>query len=243
MAISKEKREKAEALIYQVFDAIDPSGNNTEYYKEAFNNMSNSKFEELFKKKFPLKYHHKPFETEPKFSDLEKGANIIGIPLLEEVREPHVGVDENGNAVKTKECLVGYVHLRKEQQFLTKKNSMSIDITNRDMKTGLLLSYDKNGNTTDRENESLITLGLLKTSEEFSGPRADSMESKNAMYSTINTLGVVSLDDLPMQEEESIALNLFNNYLLGAHIESNILNKDYLLPHTLKNRRRIVDRG
>lgn len=243
MAITDKQRKEAEELIYKVMDATDTSGINTEYYKELFNSLSNKQFEDLFKKKFPLKFHVRPFEVEPKFSDLEKGAKVLGIPLLEEVRLPHLYRNKDGVPVKSKECMVGYIHLRKEQQFLTKKNSMSTDITNRDMKTGLLLSYDKNGNTTDRENESLITLNLYNTSLEFSGPRADSMDSKNIMYSTINAIGQVSLNDLPMGEEESIALNLFNTYLIGAHIQTNILNKDYYLPYTLKDRNRIVDRG
>ena len=40
---------------------------------------------------------------------------------------------------------------------------MSIDIDARDMKTGLLVSKDKNAQASDREMESLLVMGLDNT--------------------------------------------------------------------------------
>lgn len=242
MAITDAQRKKAEKLIYEVMNALDVTGLNTEHYKKIFNNMSNIKFENLFKKKFPLKFHVKPFEIEPKMEHIEKAAKIINIPLLEEVRLPHIYRDSNGTPVKSKECLVGYIHLRKEQQFLTKKNSMSTNIVQRDMKTGLLINFDKNGKTSDRETEALVATGLTNTLDEMKGPRADLMNSKNIMYNTISNQGTVSLKDLPKDPEDSLSLNLFNTYMLGAMIHSNLLNKDYYLPYTIQNKKRVIDR-
>ena len=37
------------------------------------------------------------------------------------------------------------------KQFITKKNSTPTGIDNRDMKSGLLVSFDKGGKTSDRE--------------------------------------------------------------------------------------------
>lgn len=242
MAIDKAKRKKAETIIYQVMDALDPSGTNSEHYKKVFSQMSDTQFEELFKNKFPLKFHVRPFEIEPTIDEIEKAAKIINIPLLEKVRQPHMYVNENGEPVQTKECMVGYVHLRKVQQFLTKKNSMSSDIAQRDMKTGLLLNYDKNGKTSDREVESLITTGLLNTADEFVGPKADSMNAKNTMYNMINNLGYVNLKDIPKDAEDSLAMNLLNTYLLGAHLNSNLVNNDYMLPYTINNKNNMISR-
>lgn len=242
MAITVKQRRDAETLIYKVMDALDKTGTNSEKYKEHFSNMSDLQFEKLFKEKFPLKFYTRPFEIEPKIEDAEKAAKLLKAPLLEEVRLPHQYRDKNGVPVKSKKCLVGYIHLRKVQQFLTKKNAMSTNIIQRDMKTGLLLHYDKNGKTSDRETEALLVAGFDKTVDEFTIPKGDNMEAKNALYNTISTSGIAYLKDLPKNPEESLSINLFNTYMIGAHLNSNLLNKEYMTPYTLKNKTKVIKR-
>lgn len=242
MAITDKQRTEAETLIYSVMDALDNTNTNSDHYKGIFTKMSNTQFETLFKKKFPLKFHVNPFVIEPKIEDIEAAANILNIPLFEKVRLPHVYRNKDGIAVQSKECMVGYLHVRKEQQLITKKNSMSTNITQRDMKTGRLLGYDKNGNTSDRENEALLVGGLYNTLDELKAPRADYMNAKNSMYAAISATGMVTKKDVPVDSEDSLSLNLLNTYLIGSHIQSNIINKDYYLPHTLNNRKKVVDR-
>ena len=119
---------------------------------------------------------------------------------------------------------------------------MSVDISQRDMKTGLLVSFDKNGKTSDREMEALTVMGLDKTVKELSRPRADAMKSKDIMYNTINTTGMVSIDNIPIDIDDSLAKNMMNVYLVGSGIQSNLVNQDYYLPYTLKNKKRNVER-
>lgn len=242
MAITDKQRTEAETLIYSVMDALDETHANSDHYKGIFTKMSNSQFERLFKKKFPLKFHVNPFVVEPKIEDIEKAAKVLDIPLFEKVRLPHVYRNKDGIPVQSKECMVGYLHVRKEQQFITKKNSMSSNITSRDMKTGRLMGGDKNGAASDRENESLLVGKLYDTLDELKAPRADYMNAKSSMYAAINATGMVTKADVPIETEDSLSLNLMNTYLIGAHIQSNIINKDYYLPHTLNNRKRVVDR-
>ena len=128
------------------------------------------------------------------------------------------------------------------KQFLAKKNAMSIDIDQRDMKTGNLLNADKNGQTSDREMEALAIMGMDNTIKELSRPRGDAMNSKSIMYSTINTLGNVSLNDLPFDHDEVLGKNLLNVYMIGAMLDTNLINQDGYLPITLKNKERKVTR-
>lgn len=242
MAIKKKDRLQVEELVYKVMNALDPSGSNTEHYMDIFNRMDDKTFEKVFTRKFPLKFHTKPFEIEPKIEDIEKAAKTLDIPILEKVRMPHLAVDAEGRPIRSQECLVGYIHLRKEQQLINKKNSMSTSIIERDMKTGLLVGYDKNGGTSDREAESLVVNGLDKTYEEFMGPRADSMHEKSTMYNQISNTGSVSQKDIPADKEGSIATNTLEMYLLGAGISSGILDNDNYLPYTLRNKKRNVGR-
>lgn len=234
MAITKKQRDEVESLVYQVMDTLDKTGTNTDYYKKLFANMSDDQLVSFFRKEYPLKFHTRNFEIEPTMTDIEKAAKIIKVPLLEKVKLPHQYIDENGVPVTSKECLVGYTHIKRVQQMITKKNSMSTDIKRRDMKTGLLNNDDKNGKTSDRETEALKTMQLVHSVDELTTFRADSMNSKNIAYNIISTTGQLSLKDVPIDPTDSLAKNLFDAYLIGAHLKSNILTNNYVLPHTLK---------
>lgn len=234
MAITKEQRKKAESLVYKFMETIDKSKINVDYYKKLFGSLSDKQFEDLFKKDFPLRFHYRPFENDIPFSDIVRANDSIGVPTLEEVYQPHIYQDINGKSVCSKECLVGYLPVQKMKQVITKKNSMSTNIEQRDMKTGLLLSDDKNGKTSDKEIESLVVNNMELTALEFNKPKADAMKAKSEYYNTIKTKGMVSIDDITIDSEDSLAKNYINSYLIGAHIKTNLVGEGYLLPYTLK---------
>ena len=236
------KRQQAEELIYKVLDALDPQEYNSSYYKAMFAEMTDSEFLEFCKRNLPIRFHTKPFVIEPKMYDIEAALKILGVPLLEKVALPYLYIDKDGNPVWSKEALVIYIHLKKMKQFITKKNSTPTGIDNRDMKTGLLVSFDKGGKTSDREMEALAVMGLDETMKELSTWRADYMDAKSTAYQVISTLGRISEEDVSLEETDSIAKNTLNAYLTSALINTNILNEDYLLPKTLADRHRKIVR-
>lgn len=231
------QREKAENLIYKVMDKLDPKEYNSAYYKELFSKMSDAQFLKFCKRNLPFRFHTKPFVVEPKMYDIEEALKILGVPLLEKVALPYLYVDKNGNPVWSKEAMVIYIHIKKMKQFITKKNSTPSNIDNRDMKSGLLVSFDKGGKTSDREMESLAVMGLDKTMEEMYTWRADYMDAKASAYQTISTLGKVSSEDIPINDTDSIAKNTLNAYMVSSLLNTNILNKDYMLPKTIANKK------
>ena len=157
------QREKAEALIYQVMDKLDKAEYNSAYYKTLFAKMSDTEFYKFCKRNLPFRFHTKPFVVEPKMYDIEEALQVLGVPLLEKVALPYLYVDKDGNPVWSKEAMVIYIHIKKMKQFITKKNSTPTGIDNRDMKSGLLVSFDKGGKTSDREMEALAVMGLDET--------------------------------------------------------------------------------
>lgn len=236
------KRQEAEELIYKVLDTLDPQEYNSSYYKALFAEMTDSEFLQFCKRNLPIRFHTKPFVVEPKMYDIEAALKILGVPLLEKVALPYLYIDKDGNPVWSKEALVIYIHLKKMKQFITKKNSTPTGIDNRDMKTGLLVSFDKGGKTSDREMEALAVMGLDETMKELSTWRADYMDAKSTAYQVISTLGRISEEDVSLEETDSIAKNTLNAYLTSALINTNILNEDYLLPKTLADRHRKIVR-
>lgn len=231
------QREKAEALIYQVMDKLDKAEYNSAYYKTLFAKMSDTEFMKFCKRNLPFRFHTKPFVVEPKMYDIQEALKVLGVPLLEKVALPYLYVDKNGNPVWSKEAMVIYIHIKKMKQFITKKNSTPTGIDNRDMKSGLLVSFDKGGKTSDREMEALAVMGLDKTMDEMSTWRADYMDAKSVAYQTISTLGKISESDVPIDDIDSISKNTLNAYMVSSLINTNILNQDYMLPKTIADRK------
>lgn len=230
-----KQRKEAEELIYKVMDTADTSHTNSDYYRKIFANMTDEDFMEFCKRRLPFRFHFETFHTEPKMYQIINAFKVLNKPLLERVKLPYVYVNSKGEPVETQECMVIYIHLKRMKQMLTKKNHTSIHTDMRDMKTGLLLSDDKGGKETDREFESLATMGLDYTIDEFARYRADAMEAKAQMQAAILNKGFVSDEDIELSGTDSLAKHLMNAYLIGAHIHSNLIDIGNLTPLTAKN--------
>ena len=241
--LTKKQRQDIEALILEVFYTIDKSNTNTDHYKKLFAKMTDDQFYKFISAKFPYRFHEKPFVTEPSMHECRVALEKIGKePLYCKVNLPYLYTNKDGVPVNTRETLVVWIPLKKVKQFLTKKNSMSIDISTRDMKTGLLTGVDKNGKTSDREMESLALAGLDATINEYSKYRADSMNAKNELYNLININGTVTQKEVPVDIDDSLSKNLLNTYLIGSGFNSNLINQGYYLPYTIKNKQKKIER-
>lgn len=234
--LSTAKRNEIEQLIYSVYDAVDPTKSNSDYYREIFSKMNNDQFYKFLQRRLPFRMHISAFKIEPSMTQIFKAFKVLKKPLIEKVYMPYKYKNKDGVPISTKECLVGYINIKRMKQFLTKKNSIAIDIGQRDMKTGLLTNEDKGGKTSDREFESLASNDLNFAIEEFSGIRADAMKAKNEAYNIITTNGILHADDVEIDKDDSISKNLLNAMLIGANIHSNLVDEDYYTPLTLKNR-------
>lgn len=236
------QRLKAERLIYEVMDILDKSGRNTDFWKEEFSKMSDTQFKSYISNDFPFYFQTGAFK-EPSMKQIVQALDKINVPLLERLYMPYKYKDKNGRPMKTKECLVVYLPIKRMKQLLTKKNGMSISTKTRDMKTGLLTGVDKNGKESDREFESLAICGLNNSIKEFSRSRADSMNDKSVMNNTINNLGQVYLKDLPDDPTDSLSKNLLSTYFIGAQLYTNLVNEDYMTPYTMSLKQKKIERA
>ena len=236
------QREKAEQLIYKVFDTVDKSKTNSDYYRKIFANMTDEDFMNFCKRRLPFRFHQEVFKIEPKMYEIIDAFKVLKKPLLEKVKLPYVYINKDGVPVESQECLVIYIHLKRMKQMLTKKNSTAMNIEKRDMKTGLLLGEDKGGKETDREFESLAVMGLDNTMDEFARPKADALAAGAQMSNTILAKGFVSNSDITVAKDDSIAKNLLSWYFVGAHIHSNLVDIDYMTTFTAKNKQRQIER-
>lgn len=241
-ALSTKKRNEIEAVIYNTFSQVDKTGTNTEYYQKLFAKMSNDQFYNFLKRRLPFRLHVDLFKVEPKMKDYFDAFKVLNKPLLEKVKLPFKYINKDGIPVESKEALVIYINGKRMKQMIIKKNSIALEISKRDLKTGRLLSEDKGGQMSGREFESLAAFGLNNAIEEYSRVRADAMEAKSKAYSLISSNGVLFKDDVPVYNDDSLGKVLTSVYLLQAHIYTNLINTDYYTPYTLNKHRQILNR-
>jgi hypothetical protein len=239
MPIDKSKRQKMENMVYEVFNRLDPSGINTTKYKDFFSSMNDSQFDSFFKDFFSDDSQQfildtVDYERDLKIEDIENAADFLGVPLFEKVAMPFVNKDPEKPVVTKYEVPVGYVHIKRVQQILSKKNSTSTDIGMRSAMTGQVIGKDKNARDSDQENFALVTLDANDILREFLGPRADDIVMKNEMYAKITRDGFVSLNDLTDDVTNKTTLNTLDVHLIGMGLKSSIITKGLLLKKSLK---------
>ena len=227
-----------ETLIYSVFDALDPSKTNSTKYKTMFSKMSDAQFDAYFKKLFSndnlyLLLDVVDFEHSTSFENIQKAADILKVPLMEYVAMPFVNMDKDNPVTTKHKVIVGYLHLKRMQQLLSKKNATSTDISSRSALTGQVVNNDKNGRISDAETSSLSVIGADYALRELLGPRSDDKAMKMQMYADISNKGYVSIEDLPNRVENKVSLNTTDVYLLGMGIKSDLITDGLVLNKTL----------
>lgn len=228
-------RAYIEKLIYDVYDQLDPSGTNTEKMKSLFQPMTDQQFEKYMKdflknddENFILDIVE--FEHDLKMEYCEKAAKVLDIPLMEYVYMPHLTMDKNKVIVSKEKCLVSFINAKRTQQFVHKKNGISISNEKLSATTGQVVQKDKNARDSDIEASMLVSLGADKILQELHGPRADDSVMRREMNQSISTKGYVMLDELTNSPVNKVTLNTVNTYLLSMGLKSDLVSDSYLLP-------------
>ena len=230
-------RKQIEKMIYDTYDALDPSGTNSGKYRDLFGSMTDAQFEKFMKEflsnpdeNFMLDIVE--FEHDLRMEYCQKAANVLGVPLMEYVYMPHLTMDRKRVIVSKEKCLVGYINVKRTQQLLSKKNGLSTSNEKVSAITGQVVRKDKNARSSDIEASMLVSLGADKILQEFHGPRADDQVMKRQMNQSIATKGYVMLDELDNVSTNKVTLNTINTYLLSMGLKSDIVSDTYVLPKT-----------
>lgn len=238
--ISTEKRKKMETLIYNFFDAFDRTGKNTSFYRERFEKMTNKEFDDFFKDFFdnPKAYlvlNITDYENTMSLKDIKRASKVLNVPLFENVSMSHVTMDKNNIVCTSEPVPVGYIHIKRPQQTISKKNGVSTSIDTRGSLTNQVTGADKNGKESDLENTMLASIQLRNTLKELNGPRADDLHMKNQMLQQIAVNGYVNYTDLESIPENKTTLNTVDTFFIGMGIKTDLVTKGLMLPATLKN--------
>ena len=228
-----------EKYIYDVFDRLDPSGKNTEFYRSFFSKMTDKEFDKFFEDFFKdkdafLTWTITPHENDAILENIEKAAKFMDIPLYERVVFPFGSTDKSKPIVTPYPVPVGYMHEKRVQQTAIKKNKTSIEVSERDAKTNQVINHDKNGMNTIDENYALATYGAYNAIKEFMSFRADDSVMKEDAYAQIRQKGYVSMEELPDHIENKTSLNMLDTYMLSMGLMTDLVTNSYLTVKSLK---------
>lgn len=236
--INKAKRKEMEELIYGFFDLFDPTGRNTEYYRNKFKSMNDGEFDQYFKLLFEqddpyLTATMVDYENPVKIENIEKAAEFLDVPLFERVVLPYASQDPNNPIITKHECLVGYLNIKRLQQLNFKKIGISTDISDRNMITGQVSGHDKNSRNSDQETIALLTVGANVSLKELMSMRADDKVMKDEMNKKIARDGYVAMSELTDKLSNKTTLNSAAVFFMGAGLMTDLVMNDYFLPKTL----------
>ena len=242
MSLKHATRLKMEKFIYDVFDRLDPTKTNTNFYKNFFSKMTDKEFDQFFDKFFKddkafLTWHITPYENDLDIDNIENAAKFMNVKLYDYVVFPYGSSDKSKPIVTPFKVPIGWIHEKRVQQTAIKKNKTSIEITQRDAKTNQVINHDKNGRESIDENYALMTYGAKNAVKEFMSFRADDSVMKEAAYSKIRQDGYVSMKDLPDNLENKAALNMVDTYMISMGLKTDLVTDGYLLTKTLKRSR------
>lgn len=229
------KHQEILDYIYSVIDALDPSGKNTEKYKEQIGNLTEDQFEAMIEYYLTDPDDHltielDPFEQNVTVENIVEAASRANVLLEDYLVLPHISENPDDPFVSNHKCLLLYVNQRRVQQTLTVKNHLSTAIDKRNPKTNQVIDEDKNARISDMEMYQLIFQGAENSLTEYFGPKSDDMVQKQEMLYQIQRKGSVSLEELPNQVKNKTSLNYLNFLLLGAGYQSDLIDNSGILP-------------
>lgn len=242
--LSPNKRKQIETTILKTFSLFDKTGKNTEKWKAKFKTMSNNDFDNWMKKlatndKEGIPIEILPMVNESKLSDIKDAADYLGVELEQYIYYPH---EDKENPVRSAyKVPILALPLKRLQQVISKKNSMTTDITQRNAMTGQLTSDSRISRISDSETYAMTVIGADNSLKELMSARSDNMESKMLMYNQIATQGYVNLEDIQSQDiEASQTVNTVDVFFLGACVKTDLITPTLELPRTLKNKNKKV---
>jgi len=128
--------------------------------------------------------------------------------------------------------------IRKLQQMLMKKNSYSLTIDSRSLRTNQLSGDDKVARLTEAENFAASIWGVEDGLKEMLGPRADDSVSKTQLYKQIAQQGYCSLEELDDDPANKHTLNTVDVFMMGSGLMSDLVTSGLELRRTEDDRKR-----
>lgn len=232
----KEKRKYFMNYMTELYDILDPSGDNSKMLHEKYDKYTDEEFDKIIREFFEdekAQFYLEMIEYERDITldNIFKAADYQGLKLFQHVALPHLNNDFENVIVTPEPVPVGHIHVKRLPQTVLKKNTGSISIKNRNAKSGQVINEDKNARNSNVETYSMLAAGQEKALQEFMGPRADDMVAKNQMNNEIQKNGYCMLEDLENDPANKRAINSLDEYFIIQGLQTNLVYPLNFIPN------------
>ncbi len=222
------KRRRFQDRTIMLMNQLDKSGKNSTVWKNIFsmmddkaflifmNSLKNDKNRTLF-----FELNNDTINDKSANPDMERIVEVAkknNIKLNKHVVFPHRSEDPSKPQITAYPVPVLYITVRRLQQILSKKNSITSDNDVRNLITGTATGASKSSSVGDVQIASLATKNMYDAITEFQGPRADDEISKAEMLHLISSTGGCSLKDLNIKTSNKQSISTAEIYLKAAGI-------------------------
>ena len=222
-----EKIAKGQKMVLHAMDVLDPSGWNTNYYKKKFADMSDAEFVSFCKTGIVRMY----VEYDVNDPKIENGLELCkeyGCDPMEYVTLPFLykDPDTGEELISDKKCLVLDIKVKRLHQIVTKENSSSSSISERDAKTNQATGDSKSAMISDTEVAMMVARGYKKTITEMMTVRADHTGSKEEFYTNIRQTGKSNIPDSINKPENKTVIPMLHFHYIGAGLLTDLIEDD-----------------
>lgn len=230
-----DKRKKIETLINDTLMALDPSGDNSQKYRNMFQRMNDKEFD-VWCKNFlddelsNIRIDISEFDQSHtlKWKNVTNCAkNVLHINLFEYVYMPWLSSDPNRPVRSRYPMLTGYLNIKRPQQLVTKKTGLSTNDNERDEMTNAVKGDAKNGTMSGIENQLLAGIGANVVISELLGARGDNETEYDNMLNSIAETGSVKLADIKTNSYDKPTLLKTDILLMAMGVKTDIVSESY----------------
>lgn len=229
-----DKRKQIQDYVDLGLTKLDPSGINAQKYRNMFQTMNDKEFAnwmDLFLKDdiSNLRLDISEFDEKRslKWDNVTECAKAININLFEFIYMPWLSSDPNRPVRSKHPVLVGYLNIKRPQQFVTKKTGLALNDNERDEMTNAVKGDAKAGTMTGIENELLAGLGADVVMSELIGARGDNDHEYDNMISQIAETGSVKLSDIKTNQFDKPTLLKTDLFLMAMGLKTDIISESY----------------
>lgn len=222
-----QKKTKVIKYVTECFDQMDPSGYNSQKFREYVEPMNETAFMAYIKRmasgEQPLRIIMPNMKTPMNMENLLAVAKKIGVKLFHRIRmvDPSTGVEY----ITPEEYPVFLLPIRRAQQTIEKKRSIASSDKMIDALTGQKAGDDVAAALSHPEIQVLNTRGLTNVLRELVQVRGGNVTSYGEYRTLLEDSGMVDLQQLDPTSRTRASM-MVDVLFAGMHIESNVVEPE-----------------
>ena len=215
--------KKIIALILKVMDALDPSGTNSERYKNMFKTMSNKQFMKFMKQikngEAQLYVEFPNLKLQIKMENIYKAADITKTELFQKIWMTDPVTEER--VLSNEKYLIANVPIRRMQQTIFKKLSVPSGDSKTDTLTRQVMGDDQSSSLSNPEAQMLHAKGLDTTLTELMKVRGGDPVAYSEFKRQLEEVGSVNLTEVMKTPSNAATVRLVDSLFRGMNLDSN----------------------